>query len=186
MLTGRDKQVRPQLDSLFALPGAAVTLQTAMDVVATGVGGVCYRQAEGPAFVEAEAELVAFLDSDEGPDVERVPDGFGFTWLISRWPADDVGSLVTDLHAVNTSLQDQGFARSLLASVVGFRSATGQPLGLVYRYTTGTFYPFAPLPGKRERDVLLELQVKTQLQHEMPLEADQTKQFPLWDCPVLA
>ncbi len=74
-----------------------------------------------------------FLDSDEGPDVERTNDGFGFTWLVVRTePAGaqaDMGSLCTDLHAVNSALQDDGFARGLLCSVFGFRTASAQPLG---------------------------------------------------------
>lgn len=184
-LTGRSAPARPRLESLFAVPNAALTLQTAMDTTPTGLGGVCYRKAEGPAFLQAEEDLVRLLDSDEGPDVERVDDGFGFTWLLVRADPDDVGSLVTDLHAVNTTLEEQGFARSLLCSVVGFRTTTGATLGLVYRYTTGTFYPFAPLAG-RQRDSLLEMQVRTQLTGEMPIEAELAKWMPLWDCPALA
>lgn len=187
-LTGRSEPPKPRLDSLFAVPGAAITLQSAMDVLPTGVGAVCYRQAEGPAFLEAEARLVDFLDSDQGPDVERVGDGFGFTWLIVRTEPGgaeaDMGALCTDLHAVNSALQDDGFARGLLCSVVGFRTAGAQPLGIVYRYTTGSFYPFAPT-GNRQRDQLLEMQVRTQLTNEVPLEADTNKWMPVWDCPVL-
>lgn len=184
VLSGRSSTPRPQLDALFGIPGAAITLQSAMDFAPTGVGAVCYRKAEGPAFGDAERRLVELLDSDEGPDVERVDDGFGFTWLIVRTVPPDPGSLVTDLHAVNTSLEAEGFARGLLCSVAGFTDATGRPLGLVYRYGAGNFYPFAQT-GAHQRNALLEMQVRTLLQHEVPIEPDLSTWMPLWDCPAL-
>ena len=47
---GRTKQVRPDLDSLFAVPEAAITLEVAMGLRPTGLGSVCFRAAEGSAF----------------------------------------------------------------------------------------------------------------------------------------
>lgn len=185
VLTGRTTQQRPHLDALFGVPGAAVTLQTAMNFSATGIGAVCYRKAEGPAFLDAEQRLVALLDSDDGPDVQRVDDGYGFTWLIVRTVPPDPGALVTDLHAVNTSLEEEGFAAGLLCSVIGFTDTTGHRLGLVYRYRVGNFYPFAPT-GEKERDTVLELQVRTRLAGELPIESDRSGWMPLWGCPVLA
>lgn len=184
-LTGRTAPARNNLDALFGIPGAAITLESAMNARPTGVGAVCYRAASGPAFIDAERELVEFLDSDEGPDVERVSDGFGFTWLIVRTEPVDMSSLVTDLHAVNTTLQSQGFDQGLLCSVVGFTAAGGQPFGLVYRYRSGTFYPFAQVGHSKDRAVLLEAQVRSQLGRELPIEADQSLWMPVWDCPVL-
>ena len=46
-LLGRTKPVPPNLDELFALPSAAITLQAATDFVPTGIGSVCYRADEG-------------------------------------------------------------------------------------------------------------------------------------------
>lgn len=184
MLSGRSSTPRPHLDALFGIPSAAITLQTSMDFAATGTGAVCYRKAEGPAFEDAEQRLVALLDSDEGPDVERVDDGFGFTWLIVRTVPPDPGSLVTDLHAVNTSLEAEGFARGLLCSVVGFTDPAGRTLGLVYRYGAGNFYPFVP-SGEKQRDSLVEMQVRTLLQRELPIEADISRWMPLWGSPAL-
>ncbi|MGI9155291.1 MAG: PspA-associated protein PspAB [Marmoricola sp.] len=184
VLTGRSKAPRPQLDALFGIPSAAITLATSMDFTATGTGAVCYRKAEGPAFGDAERRLVELLDSDEGPDVERVDDGFGFTWLIVRTVPPDPGSLVTDLHAVNTSLEAEGFAGGLLCSVVGFADPAGRTLGLVYRYVAGNFYPFVPT-GEQQRDSLVEMQVRTLLQPELPVEPELSKWMPLWGCPVL-
>lgn len=184
MLTGRSATPRPRLDALFGIPGAAITLATSMDFAASGVGAVCYRKAEGPAFGDTEKRLVELLDSDEGPDVERVDDGFGFTWLIVRTVPPDPGSLVTDLHAVNSSLEAEGFAGGLLCSVAGFTDPAGRTLGLVYRYGAGNFYPFVP-SGDKQRDSLVEMQVRTLLGPELPIESDLSKWMPLWGCPAL-
>ena len=148
-LSGRTTPRRPALDALFGIPGAAITLETAMDFAPTGIGAVCYRKAEGPAFLDAEERLVALLDSDEGPDVERVDDTFGFTWLVVRTEPVDPGALVTDLHAVNSTLEAEGFARGLLCSVVGFRDRAGRTLGLVYRYGEGASTRSRPWARRR-------------------------------------
>mgnify|MGYP003299447887 CR=1 FL=1 len=57
-MLGRTKPPRNNLDALFALPGAAITLQTAANFQPTGVGGVCYREAEGAAFAATQADIL--------------------------------------------------------------------------------------------------------------------------------
>src|SRR6476620_5850362 len=147
-LTGRSKPVEANLDALFALPAAAITLQTAAGFTPTGLGSVCYR-----------AAVVELLDNDDDPDVEQSTDSFGFTWLLARQSPDDLSALVTDLHTVNTSLEAQGFGPSLLCSLIGFTDPSGRRLGLVYLYKRGTFYPFAP-QGPQQRNNVLEIQVR--------------------------
>jgi hypothetical protein len=183
-LTGRSKPVRANLDALFSLPAAAVTLQTAADFTATGVGSVCYRAAEGAAFEQTQRDVVTLLDNDDDPDVERTTDSFGFTWLLARQAPDDLSALVTDLHTVNTSLEAQGFGPSLLCSLVGFTDLSGHRLGLVYLYKQGTFYPFAP-QAPQQRNSLLELQVRDLLKGDLPIEPDLGRWMPLWGAPGL-
>jgi hypothetical protein len=183
-LTGRSKPVRANLDALFSLPSAAITLQTAAAFTATGIGSVCYRAAEGAAFAQAQQDVVTLLDNDDDPDVERSTDSFGFTWLLAQQSPDDLSSLVTDLHTVNTSLEAQGFGPSLLCSLVGFTDPSGRRLGLVYLYKQGTFYPFAP-QGPQQRDNLLELQVRDLLKDDLPVEPQLSRWMPLWGAPGL-
>ena len=179
-LLGRSRPAKPNLDALFALTNAALTLETAMDMRMTGAGAVCFRAVEGPAFAETMADLVQLLDNDDDPDLERSTDEFGFTWLLARQP--DMSALVTDLHAMNTSLQLQGFSEGLLCSLVTFRDPSGRSLGLVYLYKQGTFYPFAPA-GERRRDNLLEIQVRDLLAAELPIERDLSRWMALWGAP---
>ena len=44
---GRTKQVQPKLDNLFALPSAALTLETQLDLVPSGQGGLCFKAGSG-------------------------------------------------------------------------------------------------------------------------------------------
>ncbi|MGZ4453235.1 MAG: PspA-associated protein PspAB [Nocardioides sp.] len=183
-LTGRTKPVKANLDALFGIPSAAITLQTALGFTPTGLGSVCYRAAEGAAFAQTQDEIVELLDNDDDPDVERSTDEFGFTWLLARQQPDDVSALVTDLHTVNTSLEEQGFGSGLLCSLVGFTDAAGRRLALVYLYKQGTFYPFVPKEG-RIRDSLLEIQVRDVLAGELPVERDLSRWMPVWGAPGL-
>jgi hypothetical protein len=183
-LTGRSKPVEANLDALFSLPAAAVTLQTATSFMPTGAGSVCFRAAEGAAFAQASKDLVELLDNDDDPDVEQSTDSFGFTWLLARQSPDDLAALVTDLHTVNTSLEAQGFGPSLLCSLVTFTDTAERRLGLVYLYKQGTFYPFAP-QGPRRRDNLLELQVRDLLSGDLPIEKQLDRWMPLWGAPGL-
>lgn len=183
VIRGVSRPKQPKLDQLFSVPGAVITLQTALGFTATGRGGVCYRAAEGQAagLTTAEARALAGLDSGHQP--EQHVDEFGFTWLTMRTDPLDSGALVTDLHAVNSALEAEGFASGLLCSVVAFTTPAGDPAYLVYLYKQGTFYPFAPVPGRR-RDEMVERQMRDVLANDLPLEQDASRWMPLWDLPV--
>jgi hypothetical protein len=182
-LRGRAPATKANLDSLFMVPSAAITLETAAGFAPTGVGAVCFRAAEGAAFSSAQADIVELLDADgDGPDVEKTVDEFGFTWLVSR--QEDMSLLCTDLHTVNTSLEAQGFGQGLLCSTVVFQDAAGRKVALVYLYKQGTFYPFAPSAGDR-RDNLLELQVRDHLAGELPMEPELNRWLAVWGAPGL-
>ncbi|MGW0137495.1 PspA-associated protein PspAB [Streptomyces calvus] len=187
VLLGRSKPIRPDLDQLFALPSAAITLQAAIGFTPTGEGSVCFAAIEGGAFAQVKQEVRALLNADSergGAPVKFSRDTYGYSWLLSRRPPDDLPALVSDLHAVNTSLQDSGFGPHLLCSLVTFHDAELRPLALVYLYKRGTFYPFAPLPGNT-RDNPLELQVKAVLKDDLRIEQDLSRWFPLWGAPGL-
>jgi hypothetical protein len=182
VITGRSKRPRNNLDSLFALPNAGITLQTSLSFTMTGRGSVCYRAADGPAFAQTMNDVVELLDNDDDPDVVLSNDEYGFTWLMAQ--QDNLEALVTDLHAVNTSLEAQGFSDGLLCSLVTFEDNTGRKLGLVYLYKKGTFYPFAPKDA-HQRDNLLELQVKELLKNDLPIEPELSSWMAVWGAPGL-
>ena len=166
ILLGRTKPVAPDLDQLFALPSAAVTLEAAASFTPTGRGAVCFATVEGAAFEQTHREVQALLDADadrwgsarpsdaEGEaraPVELSQDKYGYSWLVSERTPDQLPQLVNDLHAVNRSMEVNGFGPQLLCSLAGFQNTEGQSLALVYLYKRGTFYPFAARPRGRPR-----------------------------------
>jgi len=184
-ILGRRKPTRPNLDALFALPTASLTLQSAAGFTPTGVGSVCYRAPEGAAFADVQGDVQALLDADGGPKVERTVDDFGFTWLVCRHDTGDMIGLVTELHAVNRALEDSGFGPQLLCSLVGFTHPDGRSLGVVYLYKRGTFYPFAPGPGTQQRDNALELQARGAIEGDLKIEPDLSRWLAIWGAPGL-
>jgi len=188
-LLGRTKPVQPKLDDLFGLPSAAITLQAATGFTPTGSGSVCFRSVEGKTFSDIQNEVRDLLNMDaEKPGgalpVEVTRDNYGFTWLVSSRMSDEVETLVTDLHAVNSTLVDNGFGPQLLCTLVAFRDERERRLALVYLYKRGTFYPFAPLSGET-RDNALELHIKGALGDDLKIEQDLTRWFPVWGAPGL-
>jgi hypothetical protein len=154
-LLGRSKPAGANLDRLFALPGAAITLQASEGMITTGKAAVCFKPTVGPGFTETEAELASLLES--GPDGEapdalrgrttlaRGTDSFGYRWVVVE--AHDVDELVTRVHFVNSTLEAHGYGPQLLCSVFGFGSAPTatalEPLGGAGLPEEG---PMAPAP----------------------------------------
>jgi hypothetical protein len=185
MLLGRTKPVPPNLDNLFGLPSAAITLQAATDFKPTGIGSVCFRAAEGKAFSDIEQDVRDLLSMGENKTpIELTSDSYGYTWLVCTHSPDDIEGLVTDLHAVNSSLEAGGFGPQLLVTILGFRDSSGRRLGLVYLYKRGTFYPFAPKVAE-SRDNAIELQVRGVLGDDLKIEPELGRWFPLWGAPGL-
>jgi len=193
-ILGRSKQVRPDLDQLFGLPSAAITLEAAMGLRPTGTGSVAFRAPEGRAFADVEADIRSLLDVDAGPKVEVSIDSYGYTWLVCRSEPPDISALVTDLHAVNTTLADSGFGSALLCALASFTSDSGRRVGLVYLVKQGTFYPFAPTTGSgttidgtmtQKRDNILEMQLRDLLRDDLRIEPELSRWFAVWGAPGL-
>ncbi|MFI6684912.1 hypothetical protein [Streptomyces sp. NPDC050485] len=187
ILLGRTKPAPPDLDRLFGLPSAAITVQAAAGFTPTGQGSVCFTTVEGTAFAQIRQDVTDLLNADTervGASVEFSRDEYGYSWLLSRREPDDLAALVGDLHAVNTALEGSGFGPQLLCSLVGFGNPEGQRFALVYLYKRGTFYPFAPLPGEK-RDNALELRVRAVVADDLHIEGDLSRWFPVWGAPGL-
>lgn len=183
---GRRKPTGPNLDALFALPGCAVTLDVELDFRPTGSGSVAFRAPEGRAFADVETDVRALLDADAGPPIAVEQDSFGFTWVVVRTEPPDLSSVVTDLHAVNSTLVNAGFGPQLLCSLVPFRDPAGREIALVYLYKQGTFYPFAPISAtEHTRDNVLELRLRDMLAGELPVETDLQRWLAVWEAPGL-
>ena len=113
-ILGRSKPVRANLDALFALPTAALTLQSAGGLVTSGHAGVCWKPPPGQAAADAQKEIAELV----GDGFSHAVDSFDYGWLLLDDP--DLEELVTKIHMANSTLQDNGWGPQLLCSVFGF------------------------------------------------------------------
>jgi hypothetical protein len=194
VLLGRTKPKQAKLDALFALGGAAVTLEAATGMRPSGQAAVCFKPASGAGFAATSTELTELLElavKEAGSTLRVTDDSYGYRWVVLGDP--DLEDLVTGVHMVNATLEEHGFGPQLLCSVFGFAGEPG-PSGagsgrsaercyLVYLYKRGTFYPFAPLGGER-RDNELELRVRGALGNDLPVEPELARWFALWTIPI--
>ena len=181
---GRTKQVAPKLDNLFALPSAALTLETELDLVTSGEAGLCFKSGSGESTITTDKDITDLLDFDESEKVTITTDDLGFKWLVVKDP--DLEGLVTRIHGANTSMVEHGLGPRLLCAVFGFVAKTPPGEGsvrLVYLLKQGTFYPFAPT-GLSKRDNELELRVRSFIGDDLPMEKDLTRWMALWNLPV--
>ena len=186
-ITGRTKPKKANLDSLFLVPRRAITLQTAAGFTPTGTGSVCFRAPDGAAYQQTQDEVVALLRDD--PDK---PDVAGARATTSASPGswstrvdDDVEGLCTDLHAVNTALEEQGFSTGCCARVVPVRRRCRPAASGWSTSTSRAPSTPSPLPVRKTRDNLLEIQVRDSLTAELPMEQDLQRWLALWGAPGL-
>ena len=196
VLLGRTKPVQPNLDHLFGLPGAQITLEASMGLRPTGKAGVCFKPATGQQFAETASEVEQLLDLGDDAKIHEESDSYGYRWVVIE--DDDFGDLINQVHVVNTTLEEHGWGPQLLCSVFGFTpipggaadpsAATGAPkvagTYLVYLYKRGTFYPFVPLPVAEKRDSDRERLLKVTRAQDLSMEPDLERWFPLWGLPV--
>jgi hypothetical protein len=183
VLRGERQPKRADLDALFAIGGAAMTLEAGLGISSTGRAGVCFKEIEAGQFeglVREIEELLRVAAPESGTTVTRRVDDHGFDWVVIEDP--DIDDLATTTHMVSQSLEERGLSERLLCAVFGFRGQDG-PVDLVYAYKRGTFYPFAPRDG-RNRDNALELRLQGALGADLPIEPELERWYPLWDAPV--
>src|SRR5580692_1883910 len=148
-LLGRTKPVKADLDALFALPSAAVTLQVSSGLVSTKKAGVCFKPPAGQNFTDMQSELEKMLElkddagspapaasgttppasaaADSTLTVRHVGDRFGYRWILLE--GGDLDDLVTRVHMVHSSLEDAGWSPQLLCSVFGFAPGSAAETG---------------------------------------------------------
>lgn len=168
-LFGRTKTAKPYLGGLTTLPAAATALREA-GLRPTGVGSVCVKPIEGGVVSGSE-------------NFEMSNDEYGHNWLTRRTSPDDITGLTDDLHDLVVAGDEAGFGSALLCALVPFTDGTST-VGLIYRFTRGTWYPFVPV-GEGQRDNVRELDLRTKLGNEVPVEKDLARWFPTWGAPGL-
>ena len=182
-LFGRKKLAEPSDDRMFALPTAAVTMQTELGLTFAGAAAVTFKpQSSGEfrsAFDEVD-QLVEAVAAQASSTIERQSDDFGFDWIVIRDP--ELEDAVGAAHTLSSELTAKGFGSLLLAATFRFEGGKN-PVYWIYGFKRGVFWPFIPLADK-QRDNATELELKAKLEPELPVEQDLTRWFALFDAPV--
>jgi len=184
VLFGRRKLKGANLDKLFALSTAAITLESELGLKTAGVAAVVFKPLSAGEFTRAEndiEELLGVAARDSGSEVRRRSDSFGFEWIVIR--DKDFEDLVTTTHLISSELVDRGFGGQLWAAVFRFKGRE-HPVHIIYGYKRGTFWPFIPTGEDQERDNAEELRMKNELDGELPIEPDLTRWLALFNAPL--
>jgi hypothetical protein len=184
VLFGRRKLKGANLDKLFALSTAAITLETELGLKTAGVAAVVFKPLSVGEFTRAEndiEELLGVAARDSGSEVRRRSDSFGFEWIVIR--DKDIEDLVTTTHLISSELVDRGFGGQLWAAVFRFKGGE-HPVHIIYGYKRGTFWPFIPTGEGQERDNAEELRLKNELDSELPIEPDLARWLGLFNAPL--
>jgi len=184
ILTGKRKMKAPAESRLFAMATAAVTLEMTLELRSAGKAAIVFQPlatADFSSIVTDMEEVLRGTGDDAGTDVERTDDSFGYRWMVLS--DADFEDLVVGVNVVSQALQDGGYGERILCAVFAFRDPQNQPVYWIYNYKRGAYYPFVPA-GTNQRDSERELRLKAQIGHELPVEAELERWFPLWGIPI--
>jgi hypothetical protein len=181
---GRKRLKEASGEKLFALSTARITLEVELGLKPAGAAAVCFKPLSAGDFVRAENDLQELLEvaaRETGSKLRRKSDEYGYEWLIVE--DQDFEDLVTTVHLIGSELKARGFGPQLLAAIFKFEGGK-HPVYFIYGYKRGAFWPFVPTGQDQERDNSEELELKAKLERELPIEADLSRWFGMFDAPL--
>jgi len=184
-LLGRRKTKAPAPDRLFAITTAYVTLEAEHSITTAGAAAIVFHPLPTGDFQQIVAdveETVRSTGQETGTSVDTHDDEFGYRWVILR--DTDLEDLAVGVNAVSDALAVGGYKDRVLCAVFAFHDSASKPLHFIYNYKRGTWYPFVPAGGDKQRDTERELQIKAVVGSELPIEPELDRWFPLWGIPI--
>ncbi len=184
VLRGKRELRKPSEDRLFAMSTAVITMQE-QGLTPTGKAAIVFQPlgtADFDSIVTEMTELLHATGEENDTTIETKDDSFGYRFMIVA--DDDFDDLVVGLNAVNGAIRDGGYGDRVLCALFPFKDAQGRDVHFIYNVKRATFYPFVPAGGTQQRDNARELQLKAQLEKDLPFEEDLSRWFPLWDVPL--
>ncbi len=166
-------------EDLFGMSTAYLTMEADLGFDNCGVGALCFSQVDSNRFAETVAEVEAILEAsaeETGSAFDVAADDHGYHWVVLE--DGDPESLITSLHFASDTFIEEGYGSRLLAALFAYENDEG-PAYWIYSFRRGTFYPFAPRPG-RERDSSVEFKLHSVLDGELAVEPDKKYWYPLW------
>jgi hypothetical protein len=191
ILTGRHAVKGPAPDRLFAISTGYVALESEHQINPTGSAAIVFQAlatSEFEATLREMEEVVKATGGESGTSVSTQDDSYGYRWMVLRSAAGQpsVEDLAVGINAVSGSIESAGHGERLLCAVFAFEhasSARRERIYFIYNYKRGYWYPFVPAEGE-ERATERELQIKAQMEHELPIEPELERWFPLWGIPI--
>ena len=184
-LLGKRKIKGPAPDRLFAITTAAVALEAEHGIKPRGAAAIVFQPLATGDFrqiVEEMEEVVRGTGEETGTTLESKDDTYGYRWMVLR--DDDIEDLAVGVNAVSDALALGGYGDRVLCAVFAFEDGEGHPIYFIYNYKRGTWYPFVPAPGDKQRNTERELQIKAATGPELPFEPELERWFPLWGIPI--
>ncbi|MEA2320352.1 MAG: hypothetical protein QOD81_202 [Solirubrobacteraceae bacterium] len=184
-LLGKRKIKGPAPDRLFAITTAYIGLEAQQGIRTRGKAAIVFQPLATGDFQQIVSEMEEVLKGtgeETGSTVSTQDDEFGYRWMIIDDP--DLDDLVVGVNAVSEALAVGGYNERVLCAVFAFEDAQGRPLYFIYNYKRGTWYPFVPARGDKQRDTERELQIKAMVGEELPFEQELERWFPLWGIPI--
>ena len=184
VLRGKRTLRKPTEDRLFAMSTAVITMQE-QGLTPTGKAAIVFQPlatADFDSIVTEMTELLAATGDEMGSTIDSRDDKFGYRFMILA--DEDFEDLVVGLNAVNGAIRDGGYGDRVLCALFPFKDAQNRDVHFIYNVKRATYYPFAPAGGDQQRDNTRELQLKAQLENDLPIEEDLSRWFPLWDVPL--
>jgi len=183
-LLGTSKPVAVKTEALFAMTTAVITLQTSLHLEPSNAAALCFKAIEMTRFEDIKREIDDLLKiraaDTHASSMRTLADEYGYQWVILQ--TEQFEDLVTTLHMVSEELKSHGFGDQLLSAVFKF-TGEGRNVYWIYNYKRGAFYPMVPT-GNHARDNAYELRLQTLMDHEMPIEKELERWYPLWGSPV--
>ena len=183
-ILGRTKPVRSNLDQLFGMSTAQLTLQAEFSLTPTGGAAISFRPVSSGEFASLERDIQSLLQAstkDSPLDWRTFRDKYGYEWIVLH--AAEFENLVASVHMVSRELQDNLFGEQLLATVFQFRDERDRNVYWIYNYKRGTFYPFVP-SGAQSRDNPEALRLSSVMKRELSIESDLSRWYALWGVPL--
>ncbi|MDQ6810400.1 MAG: hypothetical protein M3Z95_00690, partial [Actinomycetota bacterium] len=168
---------------------AYVTLAAEHQIDPVGTAAIVFQAlatSEFEATLRDMEEVVKATGGDSGTSVATQDDSYGYRWMILRNPpaAPSVEDLAVGINAVAGSIEAAGHGERLLCAVFAFDDAQKRRVYFIYNYKRGFWYPFVPAGGEQQRSTERELQIKAQMDSELPMEPELERWFPLWGIPI--
>ena len=181
-LLGTTSLPKANLEKLFAISAASITMQSEFDQKPSPTAGICFKPVESSQFDAAKTEieeLLAFSSRETGSKARLLTDEYHFTWVILEDP--DFDDLVAGIHLVSQTFIEKGLGDYLLCAI--FRFGDQNLVYWIYNFKQGRYYPFIPAFGKT-RDSAAEFRIRSVMERELPIEKDVGKWYPLWGIPL--